>query len=594
MNREQSLKPKASELERILDRWERRYEWRMLSRSVPRSLIAALLLSLVAGFIGYWRLRAGAEQLALVAAGLCALGFTLNLLQTLLFPRKLAQRARYFDLEFGLKERVSTALELMQGRITTSPEIEARQIAETLEHARAIDPVERIKMDFRRRELAVLALLCVAVIGMLLLPAVFGADFIAEAPPAAVEEARDELREMIEAAAKDSGMDDIDRQELLEALEIALERLEEEAVSEEEAFAAMSQLAAQLEEMARQLEEGMELDQRASEAALESLADYLPPVDAAQADSARSDGAENAADLQDMLSALEQMEQTAPEMSAEESQRAADALRQAAEALEASSPEMAERLRSMAEAMESGDMESLNEAMDSLADELAQAQESQEQERNARMTLQEQADQAEAGAEAIAQDQAMQGQPESGGPQEGQPDAAQAGQQPGSQSGDDADGAQPGAVGGDQPAERNRPGPEGGDSRNQDGRSAGAGAGEGPPSNESLPGSGGVDRGAETDNRTTGRGEIEYEALYSPSGIEGGGQNEIRLRASPGDTTLAEGEFDDNPAGESRVSYDTVFSDYQNAANRALESDYVPLGLRDVVRDYFTSLEPTG
>ena len=42
------------------------------------------------------------------------------------------------------------------------------------------------------------------------------------------------------------------------------------------------------------------------------------------------------------------------------------------------------------------------------------------------------------------------------------------------------------------------------------------------------------------------------------------------------------------------MSYDTVFSDYQNAANRALESDYVPLGLRDVVREYFTSLEPTG
>ena len=68
--------------------------------------------------------------------------------------------------------------------------------------------------------------------------------------------------------------------------------------------------------------------------------------------------------------------------------------------------------------------------------------------------------------------------------------------------------------------------------------------------------------------------------------------NDIRLRTDPGDTTVAEGEFDDNPVGESRVSYDTVFSEYQNAANRALESDYVPLGLRDVVREYFTSLEP--
>ena len=108
----------------------------------------------------------------------------------------------------------------------------------------------------------------------------------------------------------------------------------------------------------------------------------------------------------------------------------------------------------------------------------------------------------------------------------------------------------------------------------------------------SLPGSAGEDQGADTNNNPTGNREIEYEALYSPSGIAGGGQNEIRLETDADDTVIAEGDFDDNPIGESRVSYDTVFSDYQNAANRALESDYVPLGLRDVVRDYFTSLEP--
>ena len=41
------------------------------------------------------------------------------------------------------------------------------------------------------------------------------------------------------------------------------------------------------------------------------------------------------------------------------------------------------------------------------------------------------------------------------------------------------------------------------------------------------------------------------------------------------------------------VPYNQVYSDYANAANHALDSGYVPLGLRDVVRDYFTSLEPS-
>ncbi|MCY3864520.1 MAG: hypothetical protein OXG68_03695, partial [Chloroflexi bacterium] len=63
-------KAKATELELILDRWEQRYEWRLLSRTVPRSLIAALLMSLVIGVVGYWRFRLPAEHLALIAGGL--------------------------------------------------------------------------------------------------------------------------------------------------------------------------------------------------------------------------------------------------------------------------------------------------------------------------------------------------------------------------------------------------------------------------------------------------------------------------------------------------------------------------------------------
>ena len=51
---------------------------------------------------------------------------------------------------------------------------------------------------------------------------------------------------------KTTDLDDIDRRELLDALEVALERLEEEDISEEEAFAAMSQLSAEIEEIENQ------------------------------------------------------------------------------------------------------------------------------------------------------------------------------------------------------------------------------------------------------------------------------------------------------------------------------------------------------
>jgi hypothetical protein len=84
-----------------------------------------------------------------------------------------------------------------------------------------------------------------------------------------------------------------------------------------------------------------------------------------------------------------------------------------------------------------------------------------------------------------------------------------------------------------------------------------------------------------------------YEPVYDPRRV-GGNPNadEIVLEPDDSDVPVIEGEFAPNPSGEALVPYNEVYGDYRNQANRALESDYVPLGLRDVVRNYFTSLEP--
>ena len=586
MNNVMQHKTKATELERIVDSWERRHEWRLLSKTVPRSLILALLAGLVIGVVGYFRFRLAPAQLAVIAAGLCALGGVLNLLYTLLFPRSLPERAAYFDLEFGLRERVSTAFELMHGRIKTHPEIEARQIEDALAHARAIDPKAQIEMDFRPRELAALLVLTLAMIGLVFLPAIVGADFISDGPSAAVEAAQEDLREIMEAVAKDTNLDDVDRQDLLDALEVALERLEEEEISDEEAFAAMSQLQSQLEELENQLEDTVELDQSALEAALEALEDFIAPGETEAESPEGTSETESLDNLEDLSQALEQTAQDADQMSPEMQQALAEALERAAEELAQMNGELSEQMDALAEALEEGDRDEMQTQLDAAQETLSQAQEQQEQNQNARAMLREQAEQASDAAESIAQQQTQQSQ-------QGQAEQSESGQQrAGQPSEQQSDQAQPGAAQGNQEPQRNRPGSGEDQQRNQDSRASGAGAGDGAPSNESLPGAAGEDQGAETNNNPSGDRQIEYETLYSPSGIGGGGQDEIRLETDANDTAIAEGEFDDNPIGESRVSYDTVFSDYQDAANRALESDYVPLGLRDVVRDYFTSLEP--
>ena len=42
----------------------------------------------------------------------------------------------------------------------------------------------------------------------------------------------------------------------------------------------------------------------------------------------------------------------------------------------------------------------------------------------------------------------------------------------------------------------------------------------------------------------------------------------------------------------STVPYSQVFGDYRDAAYEALNDDYIPLGMKEYVRDYFSSLEP--
>ncbi len=584
-------KNKAAELDLILARWENRYELRLLSKTVPRSLIVAAIVSLVVGVSGYLHFRLRAEQLAVISAALFAGGFLLNLVKTAIFPRSPQERARYFDIEFGLQERISTAMELMSGRLRTHPEIESRQIADALVHARQINARDSIPLDFRPRELTLMCVLLLAALLVIALPLLTGQYPVVAAPSVTLEEPIEEVREIIETVAKDTDLGDIDRRELLNALEVALERLEEEDISEEEAFAAMSQLSAEIEEIENQLEDTIDLDQSALEAAAEALKDFFPPSDNELADDEQG---QPSAGLDDLSNALEEMSQQAGQMSSEEMQALAEALQEAARELAETNPELSQRLAEMAEALEEGASEDLQESLEQARQELSQEQQQQESSQNAQDMLQEQGERAQEAADGIGRQEAEQ-QQEMSDPRPGQSESTESGQQrSGQESSQQSDSAQQGANQGEQQSDRNRPGLGENASVSRDSRSAGAGAGEGEPSNRSLAGAAGEDQGADTDNRSRGTGEIQYEALYSPSGISGGGADEIRLRSDAGDQTLSEGDFDDNPLGESRVSYDTVFSEYQNSANRALESDYVPLGLRDVVRDYFTSLDPNG
>jgi hypothetical protein len=100
-----------------------------------------------------------------------------------------------------------------------------------------------------------------------------------------------------------------------------------------------------------------------------------------------------------------------------------------------------------------------------------------------------------------------------------------------------------------------------------------------------------------TDNSPGGAdGAIEeYEGEYDPSNIGGAVGETVDVGGQTDDSggePVQEGEFGPNPAGESSLSYSSVYGDYQGIVSDALDSGRIPLDQRDVIHDYFSSLEP--
>src|SRR5205085_12679768 len=54
------------------------------------------------------------------------------------------------------------------------------------------------------------------------------------------------------------------------------------------------------------------------------------------------------------------------------------------------------------------------------------------------------------------------------------------------------------------------------------------------------------------------------------------------------------GDQSDGGDGEVTVDYRDVLPTYQERATRAMQDRYVPLGMKELVKEYFSSLQPNG
>lgn len=87
----------------------------------------------------------------------------------------------------------------------------------------------------------------------------------------------------------------------------------------------------------------------------------------------------------------------------------------------------------------------------------------------------------------------------------------------------------------------------------------------------------------------------DYEPIYAPTHLGGtgsGSQVDLPGTGDPGDQVIGQGPTGPQNNGNVTVPYNQVYGNYSDAARTAVDNGEVPADLRDIVRDYFSSLEP--
>lgn len=538
------------ELTIYLRQWNGRRRLRDGLLWVPRGVLAGLLLAVVVATVARLRPLLTSQEVLWAAAGLTIAGTAAALIFLFLQRRNLWQQARFADVQFALNERTTTAVEIHEGAILTTSVLAQQQLSDTVTAVQQVDAKNQLPLKLNRQDWLVILLAIVLLAVAVLLPNAQEAILQEQRElKQTIEEQVAELEALAQEIQENPALTEEQQEELLEPLESAIEALNEGDLSQEEAVAVLSEAEADLRELAASSN---------NEALRQQLETAGEPLANNETTQALGEAMQNG-NLAQMGQELAQLADTLPSLSADELAQLAEDLAETAAALQGTDAELAQELAQAAEALRNGDIAAAQQAL-----------------REGAATSQQRAQETAASQQANAAADTLNQSRESVA-QSGQSGTQQA---EGNQTGEGQDGQQ-GQNGQGQGNQQGQGQPLG------QGQGQGEGQGQGQGADQNGGQVGGIGQGGgHTDNvfvpplrEFDEEGvEIELPAECAANPADCGGL----LSETPTD-------FDEE---SSIVPYQQVFGDYRDAANQALEDDYIPLGLKGYVREYFTSLEP--
>lgn len=492
--------------------------------------------------------------LSLLAIGLSLTAFVVVVGQLWVWLRPLSAGmvARVGDARLGLEERLTTALELLEGRLDTSAALRQAQMSDALAHLHGAPIAAAFPMLERRQSARVGGVFFALIVMLALLTWLPN-------PQTAVLQQRHQLDEILKTEITQleqlqtdllAQSDPVQAQKiepLTDTLTELLDKLEKARAdrSAGEALAALGDANRQVSQM--------DAEQRAQAQSLESMANALAQSDTATAQQ-MADALQNG-DAQQAADTLSQAAENATPGSAE-AQSLAQALNAAADAMAGDNPAVAQSLQAAADALAQADGSA--QSAQAMQDALAQAAEQLAQTGDA-------AQSAAAAAQALQNiQQAQQALAQQGGSGTG-PQRALGGQN--------------------------------GAGANGQGQGGGNGSGRGEPSggNDGLFSVNSPNGIIPTDNGENQNRLEDYSSVFAPNHLGGSGGEFVQPDPQNPGGGVDVGEVPGDPnrdPGAATVPYSEVFREYSSQANSALSTDAIPLSMKDYVRQYFGALEP--
>ena len=536
-----------AELTQRLRTWDRRRRGRDSLIWGPRGLLIGLLAAVLLAAAARLRPLLDGRELLWATLALALLGVAAGLVGVLTRRRDLLAQAHFADRQFRLQERTSTAVEIQLNALVVPPTLAQQQLQDTLRASAQLDTRALLPLRLHRQDWLMITLALILLALSFYLPNPQHDLLRAQRAVAESIQAQEEaLQALINEIQQNPALSPEQQEELTQPVESALQALQEGNLGQEEAVAVLSQAEADLRDLAASHDVSA-LRQRLQEAGA-PLADNPAAQSLGQA-------LQNG-DLSGASAAANQLADQLPQMSAAEQAALAQDLREAAQALQTIDSELAQQLAEAAASLENGDVAAAQQALRQAAGTLQQ----RAQETAAAQQAAQAAAALAAGREAVAQADGQSGQ--SGQPQ--------------------ANGAQ-----GQQTGDTGQTGP-GNEGAGQDGSPIQGLGNEADTGTEDAGGPGGPGPGG-------GHVENVYvpplAALSDENGVQVELPAECRTNPAACGALLHENatEFGDE---QSLVPYSQVYGDYRDAAYEALDSDYIPLGMKEFVRDYFASLEP--